>query len=108
MAAPIWDPMPTHVNERPSSFVGNQRDITIIQLGYVPDSPIPNKNLTTNKPARPDTKPVSPVKRDQNKTMRIKTFRGPIRSPYAPEGISNKAYAKANDANTHPNCSLLR
>src|SRR5689334_13692081 len=104
IAEPIWDPMPTHVNERPVSFTGNQRDVTIKMLGYVPDSPTPKRKRIANNPIRPVANPVSAVHNDQNNTMRIKTARGPMRSPSMPEGISNNAYANEKDASTQPNC----
>src|SRR5690348_3881199 len=99
--------MPTHVRDLPISFAGNQRDITIIIFGYVPDSPMPNKNRTASNANKPFTKPVTAVNKDHHKTILIKTFRGPILSPSMPDGISNSAYASENAASTQPNCSLF-
>ncbi len=69
---------------------------------------MPNKKRTKSNEINPPASPVTAVKKDHHKTMRMKTARGPIRSPNIPEGISNNAYANANDASTQPNCSLLR
>lgn len=107
MADPICVPIPIQGSARPVSDEGNHLEITSTQLGMVPDSPIPNKKRIMINDSSPFTKPVSTVKKDHHKTIRIKTARGPIRSPQRPEGISNSAYESAKDASTQPNCSLV-
>ena len=108
LPTPNCDPMPTHDNALPVSCTGNHLDTTRMLFGYVPDSPIPNRNRTTIREIRPLTSPVTAVKSDHQRTIRINTFLGPIRSPTIPDGISNTTYASANAASTQPNCSLFR
>src|SRR4051794_26311009 len=91
IAEPICDPMPTQVNERPISLTGNHRETTIMQLGYVPDSPTPNKNRINSSDKSPFAKPVNAVNKDHHNTIRINRALGPIRSPQTPEGISKRA-----------------
>src|SRR5215204_6664638 len=91
IAEPICDPIPTHDKDRPISLTGNHLDTTIKLLGYVPDSPIPNKKRISISENNPFTKPVRMVNSDHHKTIRTKTFLGPIRSPKTPDGISNNA-----------------
>ena len=52
--------------------------------------------------------PVAAVKNDHHTTMRMRTRRGPMRSPIHPPGISNSAYAQANAENTQPICTFDR
>ena len=91
IADPSWDPIPTQDNALPVSLTGNHLDTTNMELGYVPDSPIPKRNLTKSKEISPLTRPVIAVKIDQKITILMKTFLGPMRSPSMPEGISNRA-----------------
>src|SRR5215510_12206667 len=46
-------------------------------------------------------RPVAAVNADHQSTMRVRTFRGPKRSPIHPVGISNAAYANVKALNAH-------
>jgi hypothetical protein len=49
---------------------------------------------------KPVHAPVSAVKADHHKEIRVKTLRAPIRSPQRPVGISNSPYASMNAMRT--------
>src|SRR5215203_3259406 len=108
IAAPTLEPMANHDTPLEVSLTGNHRATTAPLVGKAPDSPTPNKNRTMSNEINPVVKPVSTVNNDHHKTMRMNTTRWPIRSPSIPEGISNKAYAREKEANTQPNCSLVK
>jgi hypothetical protein len=79
-------------------------------FGNAPASPAPKRNRTMVRSASPPnvtpatchpTSPVRAVKNDHQRTTRIKTRRGPNRSPHHPVGISNNPYATAKAVNAH-------
>ena len=63
---------------------------------------MPKQNRAMTREARFQTYPVATVNTDHMITTRIKTLRGPIRSPSQPPGISKSAYAQANAENAKP------
>ena len=81
---------------KPLSLKGNHSRDARLMLGNAPASPAPKRNRNMTRLAKPQAKPVSAVKAIQQRTMRIRTLRGPNLSPSQPLGISNSAYAKEN------------
>src|SRR5205823_5250058 len=73
------------------SAVGNQREMLAELFGYAPASPAPNRNRIGSSMRTFAAKPVRVVKTDHQITMRVRTLRGPIRSPTDPVGISKAA-----------------
>src|SRR5271154_6467726 len=90
------------LSARARSDAGNQRETADVQFGNAPASPAPNRNRTASRIRKLVTAPVSAVKADHQRTMRVRILRGPTRSPSIPLGISNSAYASVNAPITHP------
>src|SRR6266849_4950284 len=70
-----------------------------VMLGKHPASPAPKSVRTTSREVSFHTQPVAAVKNDHQITMRIRTRRGPRRSPSQPPGISKSAYAQEKTEN---------
>ncbi len=79
-----------------------------MMLGKAPASPAPKRNRIATSDRNPCAAPVSIVKADHQRTMRVSTRRGPRTSPSQPEGISNSEYASVNALNTALICSTER
>jgi hypothetical protein len=75
----------------PHSCAGNHRAKLLDMLGYAPASPAPNRKRAVASDAKFHVIPVAIVKADHQSTMRIRTLRGPNRSPSQPLGISKRA-----------------
>src|SRR6266478_7043802 len=76
---------------RTRSTGGSQVVKALVRFGKQPASPAPNRNRVTNMDEKFHMTPVSAVNADHHNTIRIRTFRGPIKSPNHPPGISNSA-----------------
>src|SRR5437762_12727608 len=76
---------------RTRSTAGSQMVNALVRLGKQPASPIPKQNRQSTREIALHAQPVAAVKTDHMTTTRIRTLRGPIRSPSQPPGISNKA-----------------
>src|SRR5438874_202295 len=105
MAPPIRLAIQTMPCALARSTVGNQREMLEELLGYAPASPAPNKNRIGSSIWKLAANPVKVVKADHHSTIRVRTFRGPIRSPIEPLGISNAAYEIAKTPTTQPHHS---
>jgi hypothetical protein len=81
---------------RSRSLTGSQVVSTRVRLGNAPASPAPKSARVKMSDDGFQTQPVAAVKNDHQMTIRMRTRRGPIRSPSQPPGISNNAYAHAN------------
>ena len=86
---PTRDPKNMTPLALPRSLSGNHRERLRDMFGNAPASPAPNRNLVATSDRNPTAAPVSIVKADHHKTMRVRTRRGPATSPSQPDGISN-------------------
>src|SRR5262249_52316046 len=87
---------------RPRSSAGNHCEKLRDVLGNAPASPAPKRNRNASKERKFHANPVAIVNADHQRTMRVRTLRGPMVSPSHPLGISKIAYANVNALNTHP------
>src|SRR5215470_18846366 len=87
---------------RPRSSAGNHCEKLRDVLGNAPASPEPKRNRNPSKERKFHANPVAIVNADHQRTMRVRTLRGPMVSPSHPLGISKIAYANVNALNTHP------
>ena len=69
----------------------NQLLNAFVRFGNAPASPTPNRNRMIVSDQKPVARPVAIVKADHQITMRVITFRGPMRSPSQPPGTSKIA-----------------
>ncbi len=76
---------------RPRDDSGNHDRKTLAEFGKAPASPAPNKNRITMSDPNPQAAPVSAVKNDHQRTIRVRMRREPYRSPHRPAGISKIA-----------------
>ena len=90
-APPSRVPMKITPCALPRSAVGNQFEKLFEMFGKAPASPTPNMKRTTSSETKFQAAPVSMVKADHHRTMRVSTLRGPVTSPSQPLGISNAA-----------------
>ena len=72
----------------PRSRDGNQREKLRTMFGKAPASPAPNRKRIVTSPPKLRAVPVSAVNADHHNTIRVRTRRGPRRSPSQPDGIS--------------------
>src|ERR1044071_9576538 len=73
------------------SSAGSQLVNILARLGKQPASPAPKRKRVTTSELKLRTHPVAAVKKDHQRTTRIRTLRGPILSPSQPPGISKRA-----------------
>src|SRR6185436_17590234 len=90
---------------RVRSAAGNQIMNALVRLGKQPASPAPKQNRVTTNDTRLQAYPVAAVNNDHITTTPISTFRGPIKSPSQPPGISKIAYAREKAENAIPICA---
>ena len=76
---------------RTRSWPGSQRENTLARLGKQPASPTPNRKRKVSSDQKFQAQPVRIVNADHIVTTRMRTARGPIRSPSQPPGISKLA-----------------
>ena len=76
---------------RSRSLTGSQVVNMRVMLGNAPASPAPNSARIAISDAALQAQPVAAVKNDHQRTIRMRTRRGPILSPSQPPGISNTA-----------------
>src|SRR6266851_2822181 len=90
---------------RSRSRVGSHVVKARVRLGKQPASPAPKSARVTSRDVAFHTQPVAAVKNDHHTTTRVRTRRGPSRSPSQPPGISKSAYAQENTVNAQPICT---
>src|SRR6266566_2920324 len=76
---------------RTRSAAGNQMVKALVRLGKQPASPAPKQKRQRISERALQAQPVAAVNVDHMTTTRMRTLRGPMRSPKRPPGISIKA-----------------
>ena len=72
---------------RPLALLDRQPVVkTRVRFGNAPASPAPNSARMATSDETFQAQPVAAVKKDHQRTMRIRTRRGPMRSPSQPPG----------------------
>jgi len=86
IAVPTRDPESKMLVAKARSRTGNQRETTLVLLGYAALSPIPSPSRSANNDAKPAASAVSAVNNDHHNTPTEYMIRGPSLSTNQPEG----------------------